>query len=592
LAKKSAVKTQEEGKVALVQQAHGGDEQAFAQLFVDYHPPVLNYVYHMLGDRQAAEDITQDAFIRAHARIGQLGPPWDFKSWVFRIASNLTVDYLRRGRRFVELEEQTMSADSSTTRRPSERDAQRAQEQRAVWLTLDGMPTTYRQALVMREFNGFSYRELSNAMECSYDNARQIVHRARLNFRERHGLRMALARGVERCRELGDMLSAYHDGELSADQMEAVQAHIATCPYCRETEEDLRKVGALIAGFVPILPSAGWVEHVLGEMGIRHVPPPSGSGAEGAAGGGGASGGGMGGAGGGTAGGLKALWTGSSILAKSGFLTGMLAGLTGLTLVAAMFHAGVFTAPPPPPAPVFSPPLPSPTGVAIEASPTMNVQPPPPVASATPSPSPSPSPTPSPTVTPTPTEQAPIVIADANSNCRFGPGTVYNVITYLLEGQSAPIDGRNAEWTWWWIERVDGTGHCWVWDGRVTVQGDTSDVPVIAAPPTPTPEDKEPPSITVSYAPEGSLRPDDSDIVTLVVSAADEHGIARIEIWLAPPGSTQPKRRLVCESTETCTYQGGPYTPGSLIFYGVAVDTMGNTAESNHEVITIYSTVK
>jgi hypothetical protein len=166
------------------------------------------------------------------------------------------------------------------------------------------------------------------------------------------------------------------------------------------------------------------------------------------------------------------------------------------------------------------------------------------------------------------------------------------VITYLLEGQSASIDGRNAEWTWWWIERVDGNGHCWVWDGRVTVQGDTSDVPVIAAPPTPTPADNEPPSITVSYTPVGPLRPDDSDIVTLVVSAADEHGIARIEIWLAPPGSTQPKRRLVCESTETCTYQGGPYTPGSLIFYGVAVDTMGNTAESNHEVITIYSTVK
>ncbi len=595
MAKERIVKTQEDGAVALVQQAKGGDEEAFAQLFVDYHPPVFNYVYHMLGDRQAAEDITQDAFIRAHARIGQLGPPWDFKSWVFRIASNLTVDHLRRERRFVNLEEQSMSADSSTTRRPSERGAQQAEEQRAVWVTLNGMPTTYRQALVMREFNGLSYQELSNALECSYDNARQLVHRARLNFRERHGLRMALARGVERCRELGDMLSAYHDGELGADQMEAVQAHIATCPYCRETEEDLRKVGALFAGFVPILPSAGWVEHVLGEMGIHHVPTPTGSGGAGSAGGGAPSGGGMGGAsaaGEGAAGGLKALWASSSILAKTGFLAGVLAGLTGLTLAAAMFHAGVLTAAPPPPEPVFSPPMPSPSDVAIEVPPTMNAQPPPPEASATPTPPPSPSASPSPTVTPTPTEQAPIVIGDSNSNCRFGPGTVYDVVGFLLEGQSAPIDGRNAAWTWWWIERVDGSGHCWVWDGLVTVEGDTSAVPVIAAPPTPTPADNEPPSITLSYKPMGSQRPDDSDLVTLVVSATDEHGVARIEIWLAPPGSTQPKQRFACENMEACSYQGGPYIPGSLIFYGVAVDTMGNTAESSHEVIKIFSTVK
>ena len=257
-----------------------------------------------------------------------------------------------------------------------------------------------------------------------------------------------------------------------------------------------------------------------------------------------------------------------------------------------MFHAGVFTPPPPPPAPIASPTLPSPSEVAIEASPTVNPQPPPPQASATSTPPPSPTPSPSPTVTPTPTKQAPIVIGDANTNCRFGPGTVYDVVAFLLEGQSAPIDGRNAEWTWWWIERVDGVGHCWVWDGLVTVQGDTSDVPVIAAPPTPTPTDNVPPSITLSYTPMGSLKPDDSDVVTLVVSAVDEHGIARIEIWLAPPGSTQPKRRLVCENTQTCSYQGGPYIPGSLIFYGVAVDTMGNSAESSHLVIKIYGTVK
>jgi hypothetical protein len=68
--------------VARARQAQAGDEQAFADLFESLHPAVLNYAYQILGDGPSAEDATQDAFVVAHQRLGMLGPPYDFKSWV------------------------------------------------------------------------------------------------------------------------------------------------------------------------------------------------------------------------------------------------------------------------------------------------------------------------------------------------------------------------------------------------------------------------------------------------------------------------------------------------------------------------------
>jgi len=68
----------------LVRQAQRGDRDAFAELFTRYEGRIFGYVYRMVGDRAWAEDLTQEAFIRAHQHLGRLGPPYDFKSWLYR----------------------------------------------------------------------------------------------------------------------------------------------------------------------------------------------------------------------------------------------------------------------------------------------------------------------------------------------------------------------------------------------------------------------------------------------------------------------------------------------------------------------------
>jgi RNA polymerase sigma-70 factor (ECF subfamily) len=553
--------------VALTRRAQAGDQEAFTELFHLLHQPVLNYVYHMVGDLPSAEDITQDAFIRAHGRIHQLGPPWDFKSWLYRIAGNLALDELRKGKRFVDVEEPEVLNEPPITRRPAERQVQQHEVQDSVHATLLTLPASYRQAILLREFNGLSYHEMANAMECTYDNARQIVHRARLSFRENHGIRMLARSGADRCRELDDLLSAYRDGELDAEQRKAVKDHIARCEACQETERDMKKVAVFMGALIPVRPSMGWTTRVLDQISAQGAP-----GAGGGAGGGGSGGG----------------------LSPSAVLEGMgsKAGLGAIVVAGAMliFAGGLalnYLLKPPPNPPKGGVPY---AGEAVpgeeEPNPTQGA----PVEEAPAEPSPSPTTTSTPTATPC----AFMVEATMNLTCREGPDSVYDAAGYLMQSETAPVDGQNAQGTWWWIVNPDAAGHCWVWEGGVQ-EICPAIVSVIQAPPTPEPPpppDANPPVIRVSHSPSGTWDPDESDLVTFTATASDDVGVRRIEIWVKPPGSAQFSRLKSCSAATSCTAQGGPYAPGTLSYYGTAIDTSDNETSSKSFIVTVHTVLK
>jgi hypothetical protein len=94
---------------------------------------------------------------------------------------------------------------------------------------------------------------------------------------------------------------------------------------------------------------------------------------------------------------------------------------------------------------------------------------------------------PSPTPTTTPTACLPTATALQNATCRYGPDKAFKDLGYMLQGESASIEGRNAEGTWWWIVNPDADGHCWVAASLVEATCEASGVPIVQAPPTPTP---------------------------------------------------------------------------------------------------------
>lgn len=260
----------------LARRAQSGEIEAFNEIFARLNEPVLNYIYRMLGERPAAEDVTQEAFIKAHAALDTLGPPWDIKSWIYRIASNLAIDDLRRRKQFVDLEENEPMPETGPAQRPAERDVQRAELQEDIWMVLSLLPTSYRQVLVLREFNRLSYAEIAESLGITQTNARQVLHRARTRFRQAYGWHRTLAEGVERCRELGDLLSGYFDGELGEAEQAVARAHMAECEQCQATEKDMKRAGALLA-MLPILRAdpawaAGVLNAVRRQAGVGHEP--------------------------------------------------------------------------------------------------------------------------------------------------------------------------------------------------------------------------------------------------------------------------------------------------------------------------------
>jgi len=111
--------------------------------------------------------------------------------------------------------------------------------------------------------------------------------------------------------------------------------------------------------------------------------------------------------------------------------------------------------------------------------------------------------TPTETLTPTSTStpDKAKVTADQNVNCRKGPSTAYNDVGALLQGQTAPITGRNQENSWYYID-LNGS-QCWVWSGAVVATGNVNGQPLVAAPPLPitvTPSSTSPPPAPVYSA--------------------------------------------------------------------------------------------
>lgn len=182
--------------------------------------------------------------------------------------------------------------------------------------------------------------------------------------------------------------------------------------------------------------------------------------------------------------------------------------------------------------------------------------------------------TPTPTITSSPPPAVPMATANLDANCRTGPGPIYNISSYLLTGQSARITGRNVENTWWVIERVDGNGICWIWGEVVTVNGDTSAVLVVAAPPTPTPTVTEipppqPPIAPIPLSPNGSFACK-STVVLKWEPVTHPNGIDHYEWQVTGPVETK-------SGTTTNTQAEFIVSCGTSYSWQVrAVDGMGN----------------
>ncbi len=167
-----------------------GRELAFRELLSRYERPLFSLVYRMVRDRTLAEDLSQEAFIRAFNAIGSYKPRYKFSSWIFKIANNHTIDYLRKRKL------DTVSIDGSPHARTSEEEAQtrlvvesheeapdRYVEARELGGQIEEaiaqLRPEYRTAVLLRHVEGYTYEEIAEIMELPLGTVKTYLHRAR-----------------------------------------------------------------------------------------------------------------------------------------------------------------------------------------------------------------------------------------------------------------------------------------------------------------------------------------------------------------------------------------------------------------------------
>ncbi len=172
-----------------------GREMAFRELLHRYQRPLFSLIYRMVRDRTLAEDLAQEAFIRAFNAIDSYKPHYKFSSWIFKIANNHTIDYLRKRKL------DTVSIDGSPHARNPEEEAQtrlvveshdeapdRYVEARELGSQIEEaigrLRPEYRTAVLLRHVEGHTYEEIAEIMDLPLGTVKTYLHRARGELRE------------------------------------------------------------------------------------------------------------------------------------------------------------------------------------------------------------------------------------------------------------------------------------------------------------------------------------------------------------------------------------------------------------------------
>jgi RNA polymerase sigma-70 factor (ECF subfamily) len=167
----------------LAHQAARGDVAAFDELVALHESRVVNLAYRLVNDSTDAEDVAQEAFVKAFRSLPRLRDKGQFSGWVLRITVNAARDHLRRrkSRDEVGLEAADNLPGAASTADVVEH--QVAQER--IRHLLATMAQKHREVLVLRDIEGMSYEEIAEVLHCTVSGVKNRLHRARAAFRQR-----------------------------------------------------------------------------------------------------------------------------------------------------------------------------------------------------------------------------------------------------------------------------------------------------------------------------------------------------------------------------------------------------------------------
>ena len=180
---------------ALAALAAQGREGAYRELLSRYERPVFSLVYRMVRDRTLAEDLAQEAFIRAFNAISSYDPTYKFSSWLFKIANNHAIDHIRKRKLDTVSIHGAPSASSADEVSRTSITLESREEQPDAYVesrelggimeeAIGQLRPEYRSVILLRHVEGYAYEEIAEAMDLPLGTVKTYLHRARNELKD------------------------------------------------------------------------------------------------------------------------------------------------------------------------------------------------------------------------------------------------------------------------------------------------------------------------------------------------------------------------------------------------------------------------
>ncbi|WLD93572.1 RNA polymerase sigma factor SigW [Alkalihalobacillus sp. AL-G] len=176
----------------LVRLVKKGDQKAFEELVDIYKNRVYHICYRMLGNSHEAEDMAQEAFLRAYLHIERFNEEHKFSTWLYRIATNLTIDRLRKKKPDYYLDADVAGSDGLTlysqvavAEQLPEEKIETFELQERIQLEILQLPPKYRSAITLKYLEELSLKEISEILQIPVSTVKTRIHRGREALRKR-----------------------------------------------------------------------------------------------------------------------------------------------------------------------------------------------------------------------------------------------------------------------------------------------------------------------------------------------------------------------------------------------------------------------
>lgn len=170
----------------LIREAIQGKQSAYERLMKKYHDQIANLIYRIIHHREQVEDLTQEVFIKAFASLQSFNDEYAFTTWLYKIATNSSIDYIRKKKLSTFSIDKPISMEESdaTYELPDSRyepDKHIIQKQRATLIqeAIDKLPEKYRRVIMMRHTNELDYSEIAKILKLPIGTVKAHIFRAR-----------------------------------------------------------------------------------------------------------------------------------------------------------------------------------------------------------------------------------------------------------------------------------------------------------------------------------------------------------------------------------------------------------------------------